>query len=385
MRVLVIGDIIRDSYIYGKVERLNPEGPVPLVQQVAIKETRGGAALVYQNLISLGVDATLYDYPEKYQSVKTRIVADGHSICRIDNEPEELFNALGYKVLNDIMDIDVTVYDFCILSDYNKGALTFSAAIIDHIKNTSDCLVIVDPKKTFDCYTGAWMIKPNLTEYTKYRTAEWTGNTLITSHETNVLELGGKQYRSPVCANDVVDVTGAGDCFLAAFVYALTNHFNYQRCLDIATKAASLSVQHQGTYILTLRDVNSTVVFTNGCFDILHRGHIEYLEQSKKLGDKLVVGLNSDASVKRLKGDSRPINNQDDRRKALRALRCVDEVYIFDEETPYNLINSIQPDIITKGGDYKPEDVIGNNLADVVILPYVENYSTTNIVSKLND
>ena len=168
-------------------------------------------------------------------------------------------------------------------------------------------------------------------------------------------------------------------------MYGLTKGYSHRKCLDIAVRGATASVQHQGTYILEPKDVEHTVVFTNGCFDILHRGHIEYLEQSKKLGNKLIVGLNSDASVKRLKGDSRPINNEQDRRMALEALRCVDQVHIFDEATPYDLIKTVGPDIITKGGDYKPEDVVGNDLADVVILPYVENYSTTNIVSKLND
>jgi rfaE bifunctional protein nucleotidyltransferase chain/domain len=123
-----------------------------------------------------------------------------------------------------------------------------------------------------------------------------------------------------------------------------------------------------------------TLVFTNGCFDVLHRGHIEYLKESRKLGDRLVVGLNSDVSVKRLKGISRPINNQEDRKAILMALRCVDEVIIFDEYTPYELIKKIQPDIITKGGDYKPENVVGNDLAKIIIISFVPGYSTTKLI-----
>ena len=117
-----------------------------------------------------------------------------------------------------------------------------------------------------------------------------------------------------------------------------------------------------------------TTVFTNGCFDILHRGHVEYLRQSKGLGDRLIVGLNSDSSVRRLKGDSRPINNQEDRAALLKALRFVDEVVIFDEDTPLELIKRLRPDIITKGGDYKTEDVVGNDLAEVMIIPYLKQY-----------
>jgi len=122
------------------------------------------------------------------------------------------------------------------------------------------------------------------------------------------------------------------------------------------------------------------LVFTNGCFDILHVGHVAYLEQSRALGKYLVVGLNSDASVRRLKGGTRPINTQEDRKRMLLALRCVDAVYIFDEDTPLGLIRRVKPDIITKGGDYRAEDVVGHGLAKVVILPYVEGKSTTGVI-----
>lgn len=123
------------------------------------------------------------------------------------------------------------------------------------------------------------------------------------------------------------------------------------------------------------------LIFTNGCFDILHVGHIQYLEESRALGDKLVVGLNSDASVRRLKGHDRPVNSQEDRKRLLMALRCVDEVVIFDEDTPYDLIVSLQPDIVTKGGDYRPEDVVGYGLSKVVVLSYVDGKSTTRILN----
>lgn len=126
------------------------------------------------------------------------------------------------------------------------------------------------------------------------------------------------------------------------------------------------------------------LIFTNGCFDILHVGHLQYLEQSKNLGDRLVVGLNSDASVRRLKGQSRPVTSQEDRKRLLMALRCVDEVVIFDEDTPYNLIVSLQPDVVTKGGDYTAEDIVGYGLAKVVVLPYVDGKSTTRILNNDN-
>ena len=125
------------------------------------------------------------------------------------------------------------------------------------------------------------------------------------------------------------------------------------------------------------------IVFTNGCFDILHRGHIEYLRESKKLGTHLIVGLNSDDSVRRLKGENRPVNNQWDRKMVLEELRCVDEVIIFEEDTPYELIKKIAPDIITKGGDYKIKDVVGHDLTKTIIIPFLEGYSTSNVLKKL--
>jgi rfaE bifunctional protein nucleotidyltransferase chain/domain len=124
------------------------------------------------------------------------------------------------------------------------------------------------------------------------------------------------------------------------------------------------------------------IVFTNGCFDILHRVNIEYLKQSKKLGTYLIVGINSDNSARRLKGEYRPVNNQWDRKSILEELRCVDEVIIFEEDTPYELIKRIGPDIITKGGDYKVEDVVGHDLAKTIIIPYLEGYSTSNVLKK---
>ena len=381
MKVAVIGDVIIDRYIYGTTERLSPEAPIPIVKQERVVDKPGGAGNLYENLISLGVDCDLVNLLAK-PSIKTRVFCDGHYITRIDDD-----HIADHDVVWDIIrNIDFTGYDYVVLSDYNKGALDRSLDIIQHI-NKFGCKVIVDPKRHVSKYQGAWLIKPNLKEYFDFGFNTVVGlNTIVTSSSAEVTaHIDGKTYRIEPEQVEVADVTGAGDCFLATFVYGLTKGYSHRKCLELATRAATESVKHIGTYVLKLEDVEHKVVFTNGCFDILHRGHIEYLEQSRKLGDKLIVGLNSDASVKRLKGDSRPINNEADRYKALKALRCVDEVYIFEEDTPYKLIKIVEPDIITKGGDYKPEEVVGNDLADVVILPYVENYSTTNIVSKLND
>jgi D-beta-D-heptose 7-phosphate kinase/D-beta-D-heptose 1-phosphate adenosyltransferase len=127
------------------------------------------------------------------------------------------------------------------------------------------------------------------------------------------------------------------------------------------------------------------IIFTNGCFDILHIGHIRLLEYSRTLGSKLIVGLNSDNSVRKLKGKSRPINNEEERKQMLLSIRWVDDVIIFEENTPLELIKKIKPDIIVKGGDYKPEDVVGNELAKVVIFNYIDGFSTTKIIKSISD
>jgi D-beta-D-heptose 7-phosphate kinase/D-beta-D-heptose 1-phosphate adenosyltransferase len=156
----------------------------------------------------------------------------------------------------------------------------------------------------------------------------------------------------------------------------------YDACVK-ATRLASISVTKFGTYVLTEEDIKQTkTVFTNGCFDIIHRGHVDYLKKSRALGSKLIVGLNSDLSVKSNKGVFKPVNAQEDRKAILESLDCVDEVIIFDEPTPFELIKSIRPDIITKGGDYTMNDVIGKELAEVVIIPFLDGYSTTKILER---
>ena len=139
------------------------------------------------------------------------------------------------------------------------------------------------------------------------------------------------------------------------------------------------------TVLNKYREENKKIVFTNGCFDILHRGHVEYLQKARELGDLLVLGLNSDNSVKRLKGNDRPINNEMDRSIVLSALECINYISIFDEDTPLELIKIVKPDILVKGGDYKIEDVVGREFAkETVLIDFVDGYSTTNIIKKIN-
>jgi D-beta-D-heptose 7-phosphate kinase/D-beta-D-heptose 1-phosphate adenosyltransferase len=375
MKVLVLGDVIIDKYIYGTSDRLSPEAPVPIVKYQREVETLGGAGLVYENLKSLGVDVTLFETKQP-SSIKTRVICDGHYVTRIDDDK----HADSTLVLKTIELHDFSEYKYVILSDYNKGVLDESLKIIKHI-NKFNCKIIVDPKEHANHYKDVWLIKPNHSEFTKFGFNSWQGNIITTNAGDNVVAtIDNTHYDIPVEAVEVSDVTGAGDCFLAAFVYGLTKQYTHKHCLEIAVKGSREAVKHTGTHTLTVSDLEERIVFTNGCFDILHTGHFELLAEAKSLGGKLIVGINSDESVRRFKGPKRPINNVDKRKRQLELLPWVDEVIVFDEDTPYRLIKEVVPHVIVKGGDYTVEQVVGHDLADVHLVPTVEGYSTTNII-----
>jgi D-beta-D-heptose 7-phosphate kinase/D-beta-D-heptose 1-phosphate adenosyltransferase len=379
MKVLVLGDVIIDKYIYGTSSRISPEAPVPVITYIDEKETRGGAGLVYENLKSLGVDVDMFETPGEV-SVKTRIICDGHYITRIDDDA----SASGMAVLKQVQETDFSQYDYVVLSDYNKGVLDEAKDIIAHI-NKYGCKVIVDPKENAWFYENAWLVKPNYNEFHDLGFDEWQGNIITTNAGEEVIAtIDGKNYEIPVNNLEVADVTGAGDCFLATFVYGLTKGYTYKKCLTLAVAGSTESVKHSGTYILKEEDLKKKVIFTNGCFDILHKGHLTLLKEARNLGDKLIVGLNTDSSIQKLKGPSRPINSEQTRLEQLEILDWVDEVILFDEETPYNLIKDLTPDLIVKGGDYKVDEIVGHDLAPVHIIPTVEGYSTTNIIGDIN-
>ena len=373
--VLILGDIIIDKYIYGTSTRISPEAPVPVITYKREVETLGGAGLVYENLKSLGVDVELVDIFDE-ASVKTRVICDGHYVTRIDND----YHADSKQYLDYILSRDFSDYEYVILSDYNKGTLDESLKIIEHL-NTFGCKVIVDPKEHATHYKGAWLVKPNYKEFGDFGFTNWQGNIITTNAGENVVaSIDNVVYDIPVDAVEVSDVTGAGDCFLAAFVYGLTKGYDYQKSIEFAVRGSSEAVTHVGTYILTEKDLQKRVIFTNGCFDILHKGHLTLLKEARSLGDKLIVGLNSDISVKRLKGNDRPFNDITTRKEQLELIPYVDEVAIFDEDTPYNLIKNIKPDLIVKGGDYTVEEIVGHDLAPVHIVPTIKGYSTTKIL-----
>ena len=380
MKVLVLGDVIIDKYIYGTSTRISPEAPVPVITYIEEKETRGGAGLVYENLKSLGVDVDLFE-TQGQVSVKTRIICDGHYVTRIDDDAQ----ANGTEVLKQVQETNFSQYDYVLLSDYNKGVLDEAREIIKHI-NTFNCKIIVDPKENQWFYEGAWLVKPNYSEFESLEFDNWQGNIITTNAGEEVIAtIDGKRYEVPVDNLEVADVTGAGDCFLASFVYALTKGYDCEKAIKIAVRGSTESVKHAGTYILKKADLEDVVVWTNGVFDILHIGHLKLLRHAYSLGNRLIVGINSDASVKRLKGDLRPINDQNTRKELLLELGFVDDVIIFDEDTPLEAMTVLEPDIIVKGGDYTFDTVVGNHLAEVVIFPTVEGHSTSATIKKIDN
>ena len=379
MKVLVLGDVIIDKYIYGTSTRISPEAPVPVITYIEEKETRGGAGLVYENLKSLGVDVDMFETPGQI-SVKTRIICDGHYITRIDDDAQ----ADSTAVLQQVLATNFSQYEYVVLSDYNKGVLDEARDIIKHI-NTFGCKIIVDPKENFWYYENAWLVEPNYSEFESLEFDSWYGNIITTNAGDEVIAtIDGKKYEIPVDNVEVSDVTGAGDCFLAGFVYALTQGYDYGKSLKLAVRGSTESVKHSGTYILKKDDLEDVVVWTNGVFDILHIGHLKLLRHAHSLGNRLIVGINSDASVKRLKGDLRPINDETTRKEVLLELGFVDDVIIFDEDTPLEAMTKLEPDIIVKGGDYTFDTVVGNHLAKVIIFPTVEGHSTTSTIKKID-
>lgn len=377
MSIAIYGDLIQDLYIYGTSERLSPEAPVPVVKYQSCETRMGGAGNVYKNLQSLTKNVTLCTTGENIPE-KTRVFSDGHYVTRIDKEGNSTWNH------------HYTQSDFTIVSDYAKGAIE----ALDWSNLSGK--IIVDPKGSLEKYRHSWCVKPNSNEFKYMDTKETLELSMKAARESLCIEhlivtLGadGAAYYGPDGYHhiagipvEVSDVTGAGDTFTAVLVWSLDSGNTMLDSLRMANKAASIAVKHRGCYVIQKSDLQEPLVFTNGCFDILHPGHVHLINECKKMG-RVVVGLNSDESVRRLKGDSRPINNQSARAKMLELLGV--EVIIFDEDTPYNLVQRLQPAIVVKGGDYTPEQIKSKANAKVVIIDTLSGYSTTNIVNRIKD
>lgn len=389
-------------------------------------ERQLGAAHIRCALVKADSDPTI---------VKLRILSQHQQLIRLDSEKR--FSATNGKALMErfaslIGDVSVVV-----LSDYDKGTLSDVQSLIAAAKDKGR-LVLVDPKDAnFDKYRGATLIKPNLKEF-EMVVGPWAsepefvgkarallerldiGALLITrgEHGMTLLQRGAEPRYFPVSAREVYDVTGAGDTVIATLGAALAVGESMPDAVALSNIAAGIVVAKLGTAtvsghelrqavrrmegsaphlardqalsaIADARAAGEKIVFTNGCFDILHAGHVTYLAQAKALGDRLVLGVNGDASVKRLKGEGRPINTLANRVAVLEALSAVDWVVPFEEDTPEALLREIRPDVLVKGGDYGVEGVVGGDIVrayggDVRVLTHVEGLSTTGTIAAIN-
>jgi len=473
IRVLVVGDVMLDHYIVGQVKRISPEAPVPVACVRKRWTASGGAANVARNLARLsiqvaltglagrdeagetlrrelaaeGIDDGLVYSSTRSTTRKTRIIAQGQQLLRLDEEviapprPEEKV-VLRKKILERLPACGAVV-----LSDYGKGVL------LDDAENGGLCApviiaarehgipVLVDPKGgQWRRYAGAQCVTPNSAEFVlacgleagdapDRRERETLADRLRESYglERILLTRGAKgmtlftggepPYYIRAAVREVADVSGAGDTVIATLAACVAKGLDWKESARVANTAAGVAVGKMGTAPVSLAELNQalrenadnpnlyggsallekleewrrrneSIVFTNGCFDLLHPGHISLIRQCAALGDRLVVGLNSDASVRRLKGPGRPVQNEQSRALLLAALQGVDAVVLFDEDTPLELIRRVRPDVLVKGSDYTVETVVGADLVReyggrVHLAQLMDGYSTTNLMRRM--
>ncbi|MCT7463285.1 D-glycero-beta-D-manno-heptose-7-phosphate kinase [Aliarcobacter cryaerophilus] len=371
-------------------------------------------------------------------SKKSRLIASQQQVLRYDMESIDDINENSHKQIIQTLEKNIDKYSSIILSDYGKGVLTTNLTKeIIKIANKNNIKVLVDPKgKDYSKYKGSYTLTPNKKEAMEATNIDIKDESsliealkslktqcelevsLITLSEQGIAIFDDELTIKPTVAREVYDVTGAGDTVIASIAFALGNDLDIKDAIYFANLAAGVVVGKIGSATTTLDEIyeyeyslhksNSTshiktfdeiktlasklhsqgkkIVFTNGCFDILHVGHVKYLEVAKSYGDVLILGLNADSSVRKLKGPTRPINTQDDRAYILASLESVDYVVIFEEETPYELIKLIKPHVLVKGGDYEGKEVVGQDIADELkLVQFVDGKSTTNTIKRIQN
>lgn len=465
---LIIGDVMLDRYLIGNVGRISPEAPVPVVLLKEQNERAGGAANVAANLALLGIKTHIIGCigddaeggslqksiagmgigtSEMFRSTyrptiaKTRILGGHQQMLRLDQESQSAFNdAENIQLLKSVQAELALNPSIVILSDYAKGLLSddICQKIIKASKNLN-IPVLVDPKgRDYTKYQGATALTPNKKETaeacethvdddnlidksTKLKKQLGLDFLAVTRGEEGITLIGDTVHQIAATAQQVFDVSGAGDTVIATLAAGLLHDLSPLESLQLANLAAGVVVGKVGTIPITRDELLGTlaqqqdnaqaqkvcvlsellakvdgwksnkqkVVFTNGCFDLLHAGHVTYLEAAKKRGDKLILGLNTDRSVSAIKGPTRPVVNEGDRARVLAALESVDAVILFDEDTPLSLINAVKPNVIAKGSDYTADQVVGGKEVEswggeIALINLVEGRSTSNIIKKLN-
>jgi len=462
-KILVIGDLMVDHYLWGSCERISPEAPVQVINVDSETSVLGGAGNVIKNLSSLEAEVDvisvigecdtskelkdllleidvgtnyLITQKNRVTSKKSRIIASQQQVVRYDHESSDEINKKSEIAILDIFMKIVNNYDVILLSDYGKGVLTFKLTqSLISIANKNEKKILVDPKGlNYLKYKGAYLLTPNKKEASEATNIAIKDNesltkamlslkkqcnleiSLITLSEEGVAIFDNELRIHPTVAREVFDVTGAGDTVLASLGYALACNKSIDEAIKFANLASGIVVGKVGAATTTINEIieyesslnksssdshiktwdeistitselknkGKKIIFTNGCFDILHIGHVKYLEKAKTFGDILIVGLNSDKSVERLKGKNRPINPQVDRSYILASLEVVDYVVIFNKDSPLDLIKTISPDILVKGGDYLGKKVVGEDIAkELKLVKFIDGKSTTQTIKRI--
>ena len=462
-KILVVGDLMIDKYLWGECNRVSPEAPVQVINVTKETKVLGGAGNVAHNLVTLGSNVEvlsviggckisdelkalfkeinlstdyLIEQKNRITSKKTRIISSQQQVIRYDIESDNDIDIVSEKKLIGLFKSILNDFDLVILSDYGKGVLTTDVTKdIIKISNSNNIKVLVDPKGSdYSKYTSAYLLTPNRKEaceatginisdkdslekaLVRLKNSYDLNTSLITLSEDGIAFFDDGVCIHPTTAREVYDVTGAGDTVLASLGFALSSGYSNDEAIEFANLAAGIVVGKIGSATTTLDEISEyksslhkstsdshiktldeiliisqrlknngkKIVFTNGCFDIIHAGHICYLETTKSYGDVLIVGLNSDQSVRALKGESRPVNSQEDRALILASLEVVDYVVIFDETTPYELIKAIKPHLLVKGGDYKDKAIVGEDLVEEFkLVKFIEGKSTTKTIEKI--
>lgn len=467
-RILVIGDLMIDEYLWGQTERISPEAPVQVVEVRREEFVLGGAGNVANNLAALGAKAVitgvigtaddgkrlleLFDdlgvdargvipEPGRRTTRKTRVIASNQHVVRIDRETRRHISDNTLDKLGDFVESVVQDMDAVLISDYDKGLLTPSLLnrIISACRS-AEKPVIVDPKGLdFSRYKGATLITPNkkeaslasgvviLGEDTLARAAQSLMETtasdriLITRSQEGMVyfERNGYSRKIDARARQVYDVSGAGDTVLSLLGLSVAAGASWEQATVLANAAAGVVVGKVGTATLTLGELEVAmaaaaggvilkerktadlqnlvqevrrsgrkIVLTNGCFDLLHAGHIKLFATAKALGDFLIVAIDDDASVRKVKGSGRPVIGERERIRILSALDSVDAVVVFSTEKLEDLIDKVRPDTLVKGDNYLPEEIVGVDLVEkhggkLVLIPMDEGHSSAKIIASI--
>ena len=468
-RIVVLGDLMLDRYIWGEVDRISAEAPVPVVRVVREESRLGGAGAVMAMAQALGVavscvgalgedaaaeesrrqmvalglsDENVLGDPTYPTAVKTRILARAQHVCRVDHDPHgAVSEAVREELLARLQSLLAEGGVLC-LEDYNKGL--FSSEFLPHIIGLArerGARVLVDPWRhaDFGAYRGASLICPNRMEIggavrrplETRQDIEAASRQLLEALELEavlvtlgsegsvLLERGAEFRHLPARPRDVFDITGAGDMTLAALGAAVAAGAPYLDAAELANAASGLKVEKLGTAVVTREELladlsgmnrstrakvlprdrlaqtleehrrrGETVVFTNGCFDLLHPGHLTLLEAARTQGDVLVVAVNTDESIRAFKGAARPVMPEEARAQMVAALALVDYVTLFGEPTPLETVVLLKPDVLVKGEDWKDKGVVGQEFVEsyggrVVLVPLAPGHSTSGLIDHI--